>query len=1159
MATGKITVAAPNRKGAVGRQQEAYNRSLERTAQYSERSDNRATDAAQKAYDRAGQFQFENISRVVQQTDAANEKFLRSRLDQFTEVRNFENQQFQRNEQLALSQRKEQRSTATSIKNNLDRYNQGVRAQNLESLAKISETANSIVETAYKRHIEGITREEFATGVAEGGTFGITPEQLETVSLAQRGLVKAATDEGVANDALFEVDAIQGEDQRRSSPILTGHRAYARARGRAQAARGNWATALDVWINSEAALIPDPENPGQLISPRALARKGPAGTMAALQAGNAFLTEKFGLSGINPAIIAEELSETVTGVTAAIARNIITEDRAVDKQNQIEEVTNRISTSYRGVNFADSFDVTRYFNTQVDMLAPLVGGRGKANDIVVEQLLSVAVANKDVDMLAGLEVADKSLTDPSIGLIGDGRYADLFQQAAERIARQEEIDDRALQEEIGQLVFKIENDHRGDIAEAGADPEAIKTANSTAMQRYLDIYKATGNEKALERFNDLNLKPITHTDQAYSIKLEIFQNTGHIDSDDELQDAVDKGMMTAAQARDLAQRRGVDPGWAIIEPMGSRINSIASSVFIEQIVQRAGLHSIQKLGDFGLRAVETLKDETILRLKDWIATQPPGSVTSASVMTQASRIAREAVTSREYQIKTREGAVSPSEALSGKKPEVIFDGPVDDNLQNRITASPAPNPRSPSNRSFDLRGKRPEVINGFMTANDVVLNDQEIDASIEALKAGAPLPSRVAGISRTTGIPVAEVVSRQDNLNRGGQGLGVDPFVGNPQAAQASAIIPREGAMMIHPNVPQARISRSRQLVEQRRNITMQRAANQRESERLAQLRTAGQDLTDPPVSWTQGQVGARTATNAVKPLLDLLAEGESTSSGGYDAVAGSGTGIPGLSNMTFGQARAQAGNNAIGRYQFIPETMEAALKAAGMSMNDKFSPENQDRLATAWILNGQRKALSAYITGKSDNLSAAVDDAAFEWAALAGMTGAGKYDNDGRNKATISSGRVAQTLQQVRRAYLGGAQNTQPSWVGSQSRLESNRGLLKGVPEQCANALRQSGFNPPVAGKPWDGLDSGPALANSFFTDAVGKKVSATQLKPGDYVAYERTYGSWGPGVITHVAVYAGNGMIWDHSKSNGLSLRSIRSPGGKVLYGSRPHNQGN
>jgi hypothetical protein len=1153
MATGKITVAAPNRKGAVGRQQEAYNRSLEQAARYSERSDKRATDAAQNAYAQAGQFQLENISRVAQQTDAANERYLRSRLEQFKDARQFENQAWKGQEELAINQRKQDRATQTSIKNQLAQYRQGVRAQNLESLAQISETANKVVSDVYKRHIEGIVEEEMALGMAEASQFGLSPEQSQVIDVAATSLAKAAIDEGVANDAQAQVDIFQAEDQRRSSPILTGWRAYGRALGRAQAAKGMWHTALDVWIHSEDALIRDPENPGELISPRALARRGPAGTMAALQAGNAFLMKQFGLDGLNPALVAKELGETVNGVTAAVARNIITEDRAIDKQNQIEDITSRLSTSYRGVDFNNPVAVTEYANSQVNMLAPLVGGRGRANDIVKDQLLSIAAATKEVDILAGLEVALISNEDPSLGTWGE-RYLDDFDRAADRILQQEKVDEQSRLADLDQLLVKVEQQYRSDLAEAGSDLEAVKQANQTFRQRLFEIGKEGGNDKAIERFQKEQTKSLTATDQAYGVLLEHFQKTGQIPNDSELQEMVDDQRLTPSEAKDLSQRRGPNLGAEMAKDMHTEIKALTSKVFIEDVVQAAGIHSLQKLGSFGQEAVNTLADETSLHIQGWINSQPEGTLTTAAVRAEARRFAKDAVTARDYQIRTREAAVSPTEALSGRKPEVIFEGPVG-SLANRIMVS-APNPSSPSRRSFDLRGERPEVVNGFMAANDVLMTGQEIDAAIQALKDGQPISDRLNRMSQSSGISAAELVRRQTALN-GGQSFTGSPFDTNPQARQAYPILPAEAALMMHPNTPVARISRSRQRIEAARNIQMQRAATQRANERIVGSTATG--IADSPAAWTGAGVGQQAAIGALRPLLDLLAEGESQASGNYNAVAGSRTGISNLSSMTFAQARAAGGNNAIGRYQFIPPTMTAAMQKAGLKMTDTFSPQNQDRLAAAWIMAGQRPRLSAYIRGESNDLGAAVNDIATEWAALAGMTGAGKYDNDGRNKATISSGRVAQSLQQVRRSYLGAKQTTQPSWVGSQSRLEANRGLLKGVSEQCANALRQSGFNPPVGGKAWDGLDTGPALANSFFTDAVGTKVSVNQLRPGDYVAYERTYGSWGPGVITHVAVYKGNGLIWDHSKSNGLSIRSIGSPGGKVLYGSRPHNQSN
>ncbi len=91
----------------------------------------------------------------------------------------------------------------------------------------------------------------------------------------------------------------------------------------------------------------------------------------------------------------------------------------------------------------------------------------------------------------------------------------------------------------------------------------------------------------------------------------------------------------------------------------------------------------------------------------------------------------------------------------------------------------------------------------------------------------------------------------------------------------------------------------------------------------------------------------------------------------GYDAIYGfSGIGgdpsIPkthggkNLSQLTIGQVLAIAksrGKNrgAVGKYQFMPSTLEYLLQHAGLTMNDLFSPENQDLLYRVFTeLNGQ-------------------------------------------------------------------------------------------------------------------------------------------------------------------------------------------------------------
>jgi hypothetical protein len=70
--------------------------------------------------------------------------------------------------------------------------------------------------------------------------------------------------------------------------------------------------------------------------------------------------------------------------------------------------------------------------------------------------------------------------------------------------------------------------------------------------------------------------------------------------------------------------------------------------------------------------------------------------------------------------------------------------------------------------------------------------------------------------------------------------------------------------------------------------------------------------------------------------------------------------------------------------------------------------------------LGSKRPALASYIRGQNNNLRAAHEDIALEWAALQGPNGRGMYDNDkAGNMASIPAARVRAALQEARRAYL--------------------------------------------------------------------------------------------------------------------------------------------
>jgi cell wall-associated NlpC family hydrolase len=95
-----------------------------------------------------------------------------------------------------------------------------------------------------------------------------------------------------------------------------------------------------------------------------------------------------------------------------------------------------------------------------------------------------------------------------------------------------------------------------------------------------------------------------------------------------------------------------------------------------------------------------------------------------------------------------------------------------------------------------------------------------------------------------------------------------------------------------------------------------------------------------------------------------------------------------------------------------------------------------------------------------------------------------------------------------------------------------------------CASFVRQvfadAGIRLGIAAKPTDaqltrGLPQGETYANSLAGDDIGQRIaSKSNIAPGDIVFWELTDKKFGRGVISHVGIYAGEGMIIDRGEQN-------------------------
>lgn len=164
-------------------------------------------------------------------------------------------------------------------------------------------------------------------------------------------------------------------------------------------------------------------------------------------------------------------------------------------------------------------------------------------------------------------------------------------------------------------------------------------------------------------------------------------------------------------------------------------------------------------------------------------------------------------------------------------------------------------------------------------------------------------------------------------------------------------------------------------------------------------------------------------------PLSELIARGE----GGYGSYnrgrAGDANGATiDFSQMTVAelQRRQDLPRNdpdrlfAIGKYQVIPSTMDAAVTSLRLDPNARVTPELQERIFSDYLISRKQPGIRDYITGQPGaTLHNAQRQMAGEWASVADPdTGLSRYGNVGNNRASISAESVGTALQQMRTNY---------------------------------------------------------------------------------------------------------------------------------------------
>jgi len=139
--------------------------------------------------------------------------------------------------------------------------------------------------------------------------------------------------------------------------------------------------------------------------------------------------------------------------------------------------------------------------------------------------------------------------------------------------------------------------------------------------------------------------------------------------------------------------------------------------------------------------------------------------------------------------------------------------------------------------------------------------------------------------------------------------------------------------------------------------------------------------------------------------LLDLIASAEAGSAG-YDAVVWAARIKPAKppTQMTVGEIYQWIDDtpnqhHAIGRYQFIPSTLQRLVRASGAGMDQPFNPAYQDQLAHLLLAEA---GLDRFETRELGRITF-MNNLAKIWAGLPNASGRSHYHGVAGNRATIS------------------------------------------------------------------------------------------------------------------------------------------------------------
>jgi hypothetical protein len=374
--------------------------------------------------------------------------------------------------------------------------------RDIQSFAGFSKTLNEFVQQKAKAHIE----ERYEAGLASviNGDMQPSQEDLDAYDNDVAGLKAQAEKDQLVADQMEQQSIPLANLKRVNSPAVDGWYAYGQAVGHVKKAAGSAYGTLGSLMNSDTPLsIPMPDGTVASIIPNQI--KDPVTWETAWRYQLQQYIANSGIKGINPTILAKELTPTIMQVRGQLMSARMTAAQKELQAEKIEQNKVGLIESLQELTVKEggytTQDLANLWQAQSYQMSVGTGKlRGEANSATVEMMVSYLTSTRQETLLSAFEQIPLLADQPNGLTLGDFYFKE-FKAGKKEIYAEDQAEKARYESEQREIVAGMMADRNAQLL--SQPMSAVGAINEQTKEGLRRLWTQTGNKTALEELTKL--------------------------------------------------------------------------------------------------------------------------------------------------------------------------------------------------------------------------------------------------------------------------------------------------------------------------------------------------------------------------------------------------------------------------------------------------------------------------------------------------------------------------------------------------------------------------------------------------------------------------------------------------------------------------------